>query len=481
MPPKKRNVGKLVLDVRLQKKQRLLYDAVKAGIRYPFYGGARGGGKSYASRMIMILRRLENPGSTGLLLRRTFKQLNGNHIIPLLMQFPKLKNWYNKSEQAVFFPTTPESVLFFGHCEHEQDVFQYQGQEFDDIAVEEVTQFTEFQYEQLKTSLRTSNPSIEPCMWATGNPGGIGHLWVKNIWIDKQVPKGDEKKYLYIPAKVYDNQALMSADPEYENTLLNIKDPMLRRAYLMGDWDVYPGQFFYMWRKEDIEVKSFPIPRSWTVFGAIDYGESNPCSYGQYAVDYDGVIYRLWGYYQQNRSASEHAQALKRAITTCPYTGGRGPDQIFADPSMWTKRRLHENYAKSPTDVFAEHSVYLTRANNDRPSGWSRCKDILVHGKFKTFEGHNDDFMRTVPSLPRDDKNWEDINTHTEDHAGDEWRYGMSHMWRPADSDMNLKTGSAGEMIEEMVSEMLEGSGRYDVPDAAISSPLAWTTESKHD
>lgn len=427
----------------------------------------------------MLIRRLTYPGTTGLLLRRTFKQLNGNHIIPLLMQFPRLKDWYNKSEQALFIPTEPESVLFFGHCEHETDVFQYQGQAFDDIAVEEVTQFTEFQWQMLTTSLRPSGLAVAgseispPVMWATGNPGGIGHTWAKNLWIDRtSIQKGDEKKYLYIPARVYDNQALMTADPEYERSLRAISDPNLRKAYLDGNWDVYPGQFFYMWRRDQILCKSFWIPPSWKVFGAIDYGESAPTSYGHYAVSHTGVIYRLWGYYQANRSASEHASEIRSRINACPFTGGRRPSAIFADPSMWIKHRLDTARGKSRADVFAEHGVFLTRANNDRVAGWSRVKDVLTHEAFHAFDGQNEAFMRTVPGVPRDEHNWEDVDTDSEDHCADEFRYAVMHIWKPRGLSVPEDDGTGEALLKELLSKQTDQSSRYSYTTETVENLL---------
>ena len=152
---KKERIASYDIDIALQTKQFALIEAVKRGTRHPLYGGSRGGGKSYASRLIMLAMLLQNPKTTGLLVRRTFKQLDGNHIRPLFRQFPEMRSWYNKSEGVLYLPNNSEWQ--FGHCEHEDDVYQYQGQEYDYVGVEEVTQFTEFQWELLTTCNRTSN------------------------------------------------------------------------------------------------------------------------------------------------------------------------------------------------------------------------------------------------------------------------------------------------------------------------------------
>ncbi len=346
------------------------------------------------------------------------------------MQFPEMRDWYNKTDKVLRLPNRSE--LAFGHSDNESDIFQYAGQEYDFIAVEEVTQFTEFQWDILSQSNRTSKMGIKPVMWATGNPGGIGHLWVKRLWVDRDFHETEKaENYKFIPAKVGDNPALLKADPEYVNVLKRMKDPMLRRAYLDGDWDIFPGQFFGGFNRQECVVSGFQIPKHWTLFGALDYGEAAPTSFGLYAVDYDGRIFRITEYYQGDRSASQHAEEIKQRIKGCSWTGGRSPGVIYADPSMWVKRRINEAHSKSAADEFSERGVYLRRANNDRINGWRVCNQALTDEKFFLFDGWNDNWLRTVPAAPRDDHNIEDLDTTSEDHAADEWRYGMVHMYKP--------------------------------------------------
>ena len=243
----------------------------------------------------------------------------------------------------------------------------------------------------------------------------------------------------------------MTADPNYVQVLKNMKDKALRLAYLNGDWDIYPGQFFHSWNRDVIIEPSFRIPIDWPLYGALDYGESNPTSFGLYTVDYDGCVHRILGYYQADRAASQHAEAILELIRNCPFTEGRRPHYIYADPSMWTKRRVSELHAKSASDEFLERGLFITRANNDRVSGWRICQDALIHDNFRVFDGWNDAFLRTVPSLPRDDRNPEDIDTHTEDHAADEWRYGMIHMYRPYKYDeIPTNRGTFNEIVEPL-------------------------------
>jgi len=434
----------------LQPKQWELLNAIEGGIRHPLFGGARGGGKSFASRAIMIYRRLKYANTRGLLLRRTFKQVDGNHIQPMFYEYPFTAEWYNKSEGRVKFPNG--SYLQFGHCEHEDDVHNYVGQEFEDIAVEEITQFTSNMWNLLRGSNRTTRLDIKPCMWATGNPGGIGHLFTKRLWIDRDFTQYERPdQYSYIPSRVWDNQALIDADPDYVSMLEAIEDPAIRKAWLEGDWDIFPGQFFSMWKKGKIEIDSFTIPETWAIFDGVDYAENAPTSYGRYAISPIGEVVRVWGYYQADRSGRQHAEAIRKRIDTCLFTGGRQANLVLADPSMWNRQRVDNPKGIAPVDEFRKQGIFCKKAINDRENGWRRCRDALIHEVFKTFRGHNEDFMKTVPACPRDDKNTEDIDTHSEDHCADEFRYVMMHVYKPAHRVASEEYyGTAGQIMDEV-------------------------------
>lgn len=420
------------LDIRLQPKQFELLEAVISGVRRPFYGGAKGGGKSYASRKIMIAMTTQTPGTRGLLLRREYRQLYQNHILPMLSEHPEIQQnqWWNKTDGMVYWPNG--STITFAHCEHESDVFNFQGVEYDWIAVEEATNFSEMQWSILGGSCRTAKRGVKPVMWATGNPGGIGHSWCKRLWIDREFKDTERASdYLFIGAKLRDNQALMSADPDYIHTLEGISDPMLRVAYLDGSWDIYPDQFFEGWNKDAIEIEPFQIPPSWLLFGGLDYGESQPTSFGIYAVDHDKNVYRVSEYYRSNHSGTQHARNVRATIDSCGLIPKGGLHTILADPSMWTKRRVNERAVHAPVDEFFAVGLRCVPANNNRENGWMLCRNSIAERRFFVFKGLNPNFSRTVPSMPRSKTNPEDVDTKCEDHAGDDWRYVMAHVYKP--------------------------------------------------
>lgn len=360
-----------------------------------------------------------------------------------MQQIPLVRDWFKKADNLLDIVEVG-STMVFGHCEHEEDIFNYQGIEFDFIAVEEVTQFTEFQWQQLAAhSNRTSVPGLKPVMWATGNPGGIGHQWVKRLWVDRAFRKNERpERYVYIPARVWDNKTLIDNDPDYIQTLQSIDDPELRRAYLDGDWDIYPDQYFTQFRRDLVVIPSFHVPDTWPLYGALDYGESAPCSFGLYTIDYDGVVYRISEYYQADRAASQHADAIRAMIRGCPHiTSGRFPSLIYASHDMWTRRRLDEHSTQTVADKFLQADLPITRANNDRINGWRICRDALVHNKFKLFDGWGDQWLRTVPGLPRDSDNVEEVDGDAEDHAAEEWRYAMVHLYKPHRLSVGEQTG----------------------------------------
>ena len=250
--------------------------------RHTAYGGARGGGKSWAMRRKLVLLALHQPGLNLLLLRRTLPELRENHLVPLLSELGKAVD-YNGTERVFRFPTG--SRLRLGYCDKEGDVYQYQGQEYDVIGLEEATHFTEEQMQFLTTCNRTVKAGFKPRMYYTCNPGGPGHGWVKRLFIDRRYQPGEEpSEYAFIPARIWDNPVLLQGDPGYVKQLQALPED-LRRAYLDGDWDVLSGQFFREFSRGRHVCDPFPIPDWWRRFRSIDWGYNDPCAVLWHGVD----------------------------------------------------------------------------------------------------------------------------------------------------------------------------------------------------
>ena len=277
-------------------KQRLFF---KARARYIAYGGARAGGKSWAMRIKFANLCLRYSGIQMLLLRRTLPELTENHVNPLLILLNGIAK-YNKQEKVFSFPNGARLKL--GYCANETDVLQYQGQAYDVIGMEEATMFTEFQYNCLRESNRSSGlmkEQFSPRMYLTMNPGGVGHHWVKRLFVDR-VYKDKERPedYVFIPAKVYDNTAFMERDTDYVAKLESLPEKR-RKMMLHGDWSSVEGAFFeefvndpthYEDRQWTHVIAPFEPKANWKIYRSFDFGYNKPFSMGYWAVDEEGVI-----------------------------------------------------------------------------------------------------------------------------------------------------------------------------------------------
>ena len=175
----------------------------KANATHIGYGGSRGGGKSWAGRRKAVMLCMNYAGLKGVILRRTMPELRNNHIIPLMSELHGYAK-YNSDQRAFLFPNG--SRLCLGYCDNEGDLLQYQGQEFDFIEFEEATHFPEEWIKFICTSLRTTRTDFKPRVYYTTNPGGVGHAYIRRIFIDKQYKEGENPEdYVFIAASIYDN------------------------------------------------------------------------------------------------------------------------------------------------------------------------------------------------------------------------------------------------------------------------------------
>ena len=240
----------------------------KARARFIAYGGARGGGKSWAVRKKAAGLALSYNGISILILRRTFPELRENHILPMMADLMGIAR-YRDMDKSFTFPNG--SRIVFGYCDSEADVLQYQGQEYDVIFMDEATQFTEFQFTTLTACLRGAN-DFPKRFYLTCNPGGVGHAWVKRLFIDRRYKKAEHPEdYVFIAANVYDNHALMAHDPDYVRMLENLPEEQ-RRAWLLGQWDIFEGQYFAEFDRNVHVCRPYGIPAHWRRYVTLDYG-----------------------------------------------------------------------------------------------------------------------------------------------------------------------------------------------------------------
>lgn len=337
----------------------------RARARHVAYGGARGGGKSWAMRRKFVMLAFRYPGLRLLLLRHTFPELNENHILPLRADLRGIAK-YSSGEKAFTFPNG--SRVKMGYCDTDADVFQYQGQEYDVIGLEEATLFTEFQRDFLVTCNRTVRNDFTPRMYYTGNPGGVGHAWFKRLFVDR-VYRGNEKPedYLFIQARVYDNTVMMRNNPEYVENLKNLPDGM-REAHLDGNWDAFVGQYFTEFRRELHVVRPFPIPGDWLRYFTLDYGLDMLAAYW-IAMDTRGGAWVYRELYKPGLRVGEAARAIAEAER------GEAIYDRCAPPDLFAK---NDQTGRSTVEMFSDCGLYFSRSKNDRVQGWYELKEWLA-------------------------------------------------------------------------------------------------------
>ena len=428
------------MRVQLPMPQPKQLECVRSRTKYTGFGGARGGGKSWTVRWLAKVYAAAHPGIKQLIVRRTFPELVNNHIRELRSSLNGVAK-YNDRDKIFTFPN--RSTIQFMYCARDADLDRLQGTEYDIIFLDEATQLSEYQIKAIMACMRGVNDFPKRC-YMTANPGGQGHAFFKRIFVDrKYLPEEDPEDYTFIQALPRDNHALMESNPDYIRQLEALP-PKLRAAWLDGKWDIFEGQFFeefrddpkgYQSRQWTHVIDPIPIPGGWTVFRSFDWGYNKPFSLAWYAVDYDGVIYRILELYGCNGTPNEglkwhdekifqEAAAMER---THPLLAGREITGV-ADPAIWDA-----SHGISTAETAAKAGIYFAPGDHARIAGWMQCHYRLAfdengYSQFYCFNTCKD-FIRTIPMLCYDEHKVEDIDTDMEDHIADEWRYAM--MSRP--------------------------------------------------
>lgn len=334
-----------------------------ATTRYVAYGGARGGGKSWAVRKKAAMLALRYDGARILIVRRTLPELRENHTRPLMAELNRIAV-YRETDKCFSFPNG--SLIRLGFCGTDSDVLQYQGQEYDFIFIDEATQLTEYQFMWISSCCRGVN-AIPKRIYLTCNPGGVGHAWVKRLFIDRDYRAGeDPADYTFIPARASDNEALSRADPGYLAWLDGLPEGQ-RQAWRDGDWDAFLGQYFSEFRRDVHVIDPFPIPREWRRYVTMDYG-LDMCAALWIAVAPDGRSYVYKEVHQKDLTVSDAARELLRV------TGHEEIYEYLAPPDLWSRQR---ETGRTTAEIFEEAGICLTKTSNNRVAGWLAVKEAL--------------------------------------------------------------------------------------------------------
>lgn len=439
------------------KQERFL----KSKTLYCAYGGARGGGKSHAVRIDSARGALQYAGIKILIIRRTYSDLQGNYVEPLNKMLPSAIAEYNSQLHQFYFLNG--STIKLGHFNsYASASTEYQGQEYDWIFMDEATQFTEQEFRLLGGCLRGVN-NFPKKFRLTCNPGGIGHMWVKRLFIDRNFKTGSDKPeenenpddYEFIAASVEDNTALLNSDggKQYLAMLSNLPEN-IRAAHRYGDWDALSGNYFPEFQPSTHVVKPFSIPPEWARYRAFDYG-LDMLAVGWFAIDPDGNIYMYRELKASDKIVSEAADLIRantgyneKIVTT------------YIPPDMWSRQK---DNGKTIAEGFMLGGIPVVKASNNRVQGWLQVKEYLAmpNGsapKLKVFSTCTG-LIEDIQAIQADDKNPNDCATqpHEITHICDMLRYFCISRTMAAENGESAKAYDEFEDEEEDYEDYMTG------------------------
>jgi len=422
-----------------------------ANEREVLYGGAAGGGKSYAM-LADPLRYMQHPQFSGLLLRHTTEELR-ELIWKSQEMYPKIYPGIKWSERKMQWIAPSGARLWFSYLDRDEDVLRYQGLAFSWVGFDELTQWsTPFAWNYMRSRLRSTAPDLPVYMRATTNPGGPGHAWVKKMFIDPSAPNkafwatdidtaqtltypaGHSKagqplfRRRFIPAMLVDNPYL-AEQGDYETMLLSLPEHQ-RKQLLEGNWDVSEGAAFAEFNRSIHVIEPTDIPRNWVKFRACDYGYGSFSAVLWFAVSPSEQII----VYRELYVSKVLAKDLARMVMELEQNDGQIRYGVL-DSSCWHKRgdtgpSLAEQMIKEgcrwrPSD----------RSAGSRVAGKNEIHRRLQVDEFTeeprlVIMSNCTNLIAQLPILPLDKSNPEDIDTKvTFDHLYDALRYGV--MSRP--------------------------------------------------
>tara|TARA_R110000796_G_C14571530_1_gene435785 strand:- start:26291 stop:27691 length:1401 start_codon:yes stop_codon:yes gene_type:complete len=425
------------------------------------YGGAAGGGKSHLMRVAAINYCCAIPKLQAFLFRRSYGELKLNHMegptsFPELLAPLVAQKKVSIVDNEIRFWTG--SKIHMSHLQYYKTLQKYQGAEIHLLLMDELTHFFEAEYRYLRGRVRIGGLQVPeafkgeiPRIISGTNPGSAGHGWVKRSFVKPgamrvwKTPRTEgSMRRVFIPAKLEDNPALLENDPDYIDRLEALGDPLLVRAMKEGDWDIVAGAMFGdAWRPDRHVCKSFAIPEGWKIWTGADDGYAAPAAWYWFTENPDtGTIYVIAEIYRKRMLAPEYASRVLELQDNIPIAtpqgiepwGARGREPIsglmdsgaFADTGQAEIPRGNQmqklGLKIKPVEKWPGSRVHRVQnfhkllANNPRDPERRPCIRFFENCRAA---------IETIPTLPRDENNIEDVDTDAEDHAWDGVSYGL--------------------------------------------------------
>jgi hypothetical protein len=432
------------IDLRITRKQRLFIEATETEV---LFGGAAGGGKSYGQVIDAFLFALKYAGSKQLILRRTFAELDKSIIRTVLSIYPREIFTFNASAHTGRFKNG--SIIDFGYIANDNDVYQYQSAEYDVVRFDELTHFTEVQYIYLISRVRGAN-SFPKQIKSSTNPGGVGHTWVKERFVDPSPPNkafrgADGVDRIFIPSLLSDNKPLNDSDPNYRKRLEALPEKE-KKALLYGDWNIFDGQYFTEYDPAIHVIEPFLIPKEWRRWRVFDYGlDRLACLWVAMDSARNVYVYRELG--RSNMPISAAAAAMQEMTPE-----GEEIYATFAPPDMWSRS---QETGRDKAQIFYENGLQLYKSSNDREAGWLAVKELLKvdsngEARLKIFSNCRE-LIKCLPALQIDQKRPTDCanEPHEITHAPDALRYFAASWSRPVEPERPKRVKYSADLLED--------------------------------
>lgn len=465
------------------------------------FGGAAGGSKTVSLIFEAVTLCHKHPNYKAIIFRRSFPEIERS-LVPSVQGL--LSGICSSKDQGRFWTFPNGATLTLAHLQREEDKEKHKSAEYDFIAFDELTSFTESQYIYLFTRCRGVT-NVPRYMRAASNPNGIGNAWVRTRFVD--LPKDetgklrdvdivehmkfeyaygwrvDEKVFTnfsdlppdfvrggtafeersypiyrdrksglersFIPALLWANEKLIKADPEYIRRL-RMQDEKTQDALLYGKWDVFEGQFFSEFDPAIHVVEPFVIPPEWKRFVGIDYGYSAPFAAVFSAVDNQGNVWTYREIYGTKMTTDVQAQTILESLAEDERI-----EWYAADPSMWSKSGVAETHAQ----MYHRNGVPILPSSNKRVAGWALMHEYLSRGKWRIFQNCTN-LIRTLPLAQHSRVNMEDVDTTGDDHLLDAQRYLFTTLRGLHSNESKVESG---DVMEAIFQERMRHSKRHKI------------------